>query len=126
MKCKAFTLIELITSIAIMSMVILFSMQFLQHTSQHIKKSHTHQTNKLEFLSTKAFIQKNISMSKKVFVQNNQLLLDKNRLYFQSHNLYFNKHLLLKNVASFSIEKKENLHISICTKTICQEMSFKS
>lgn len=125
MKKNSFTLIELITSITILSIVIIFSMLFFKQNLQQSKDKTKLEIEKLDFLATKVFIQNKLKQSSKVLVKNNQLVLDSNTIYYHQNKLLVNKAILLQDIKSFTVKKKKYVIMNICTNKICQEFILK-
>lgn len=125
MKIKAFSILELIISISIMSIILTYSIIVLNKNIQINKKEHERELKKLDILSFKIFLIKKIEVSKNIKVFNNKLLLGKNLLYLNKRNIYFNKNILIKNITTFSVKKDAYLRVNLCSKTICQKIVLK-
>lgn len=124
MKTKAFTLLELIISISIMSILITYSMIFYNKNIQINNSTLNREIQKLDLLSFKIFIQKKIDSSKSIKVFNNELFFDKEKLFLKNKNIYFDKNILLQDINSFNIKRNNLLMINLCTNKICQDLTF--
>lgn len=106
---KSFSLIELITSIFIISLISIYAMIFYKESFSIHKNSFEKEKIKLEFLNTKLFLEK-----RKEF----------HKLSFQDNNLYFDNSLLLKNLSKYKFYENSNyVQIDICIEnSLCQEI----
>ncbi len=124
MKIKAFSLLELIVSITIMSILMTFLIIFFNKNLELNKNNLLKELEKIDILSFNIYIIKKIEYSKQINISNNKILLDKNQIYLEERTLYFNKTILLQNVNSFIIKKNATLKIDICLEKICQKLVF--
>lgn len=124
MKTKAFSLLELIISISIMSILITYSMIFYNKNVQINTNTLNIEIQKLDLLSFKIFVQKKIYKANNIKVLNNEVFLDEEKLFLKKKYIYFNKSILLKDVEIFNIKKDDLLMINLCTNKICQNLVF--
>lgn len=87
---NSFTLLEILLTIVISSVVIIYSLNFTKNLYLENEQSKNIEILKLDMMSTKIFLQK----------QNNI----KSRLSFQNGNLFFDDSILLKDVKKFDIQ----------------------
>ena len=109
---NSFTLFEIILTLIISSIVIIYSSFFIKELYTQNQNSLNTQTNKLDLLSTKIFLQKHKNEMEK--------------LKYENQNLYFDSFLLLENVKEFSINNVNNttkIYINI-NNSIKQEWKF--
>ena len=109
---NSFTLFEIILTLIISSIVIIYSSFFIKELYTQNQNSLNTQTNKLDLLSTKIFLQKHKNEIEK--------------LKYENQNLYFDNFLLLENVKEFNINNVNNtinIYISI-NNSIKQEWKF--
>ena len=106
---KSFSLIELISSIFIMSLISIYAMLFYKESFALNQQHFENEKIKLEFLTTKLFLEKRKEFEK---------------LSFQNNNLYFENALLLKNITKYNfIENNTYVEFNICIKeSLCQEI----
>lgn len=124
MKYKSFSLFEVLLSICILSIVIIYSISFFKQNILFYKKNFNLEIQKLDILSFKVFISKQLENKKIIAVSSNKLILDEKSIFLKNSTLYYNDSILLKNITSFKIQKSKLLKINICNKTICDEMIF--
>lgn len=97
---KAFSSFEVIISIVISSIVVVYSMLYIKNSYTFNKNSKQIEIYKLDLLSTKAFLQKHENI--------------KNKLLYKNQSLYFENSVLLENIKEFNIKEHLNyLEISI-------------
>ncbi len=97
---NSFSLLEIILSLIISSIVIIYSTLFAKELFFENKTNQNLEIQKIDLLSTKIFFEKHL----------NQI----DEFSFSNQNLYFQNHLLLKNIKEFSLIKIENrINISI-------------
>lgn len=106
---KSFTLIELITSIFIMSLILIYTMTFYKESFSINEKNYEIEKIKLDFLNTKLFLEKRKNFHK-------LLLIDE--------NLFYDNSLLLKDVTKYTNYEKNNyMQMNICIKNkLCQDI----
>ncbi len=111
---KSFTLFELIIVILISSIVIVLTSKLTTQIYQHQVFSEEKQIEKLDMLSTKLFIEKNIQ---------NAL----SKLSYKKNTLFFGTNILLEKVTKFSMNNDSNyLYINIeLNHSIYQKWIFK-
>lgn len=95
---NSFSLLEIILSLIISSIVIIYSMLFTKELFFTNKNNQNIEIAKIDILSTRIFIEKH----------KNELDL----ISYKNENLYFKDSLLLENVKSFTL-KKNNQNIKI-------------
>lgn len=100
-------------------------MLFFKQNIDLTKNKSSLEIEKLDFLSTRVFIEKKLKNSSKVSITNDNLTIDTDKIYQSENRLFFNQAILLNNVQSFKIKKNKNILINICTKIICQEIIIK-
>lgn len=88
---NSFSLLEIIITLIISSIVIIYSTLFTKELSLENRYNQELEIDKINFLGTKVFIEKN-----KYNISN---------LQFSNNNLYFENNLLLKDVKEFNIMK---------------------
>ncbi|MFX4212527.1 hypothetical protein ACOL2Y_08960 [Aliarcobacter butzleri] len=88
---NSFSLLEIIITLIISSIVIIYSTLFTKELSFENRYNQELEIDKINFLATKVFIEKN-----KYNISN---------LQFSNGNLYFENNLLLKDVKEFNITK---------------------
>lgn len=91
---NSFTILELIVTLIISSVVIIFSTIFLKNSYLENSESLKLEEAKIKMLSTKIFLEKNID--------------DISELYFNNKKLYFKNSILLDNIEEFNIQKTQN------------------
>lgn len=91
---NSFSLFEMILTLILSSIVVIYSTIFLKELHSENKNSIQIEIDKIDFLSTKIFIEKNKGEIDKISFSNN--------------NLYFDGHLLLKDVKEFNLIKTSN------------------
>lgn len=91
---NSFSLLEIIISILISSVVIVYSMFYIKEISIKNHKTQEEELRKINLLATKIFLQKNKKEIDKV--------------QFYNNNLYFDSALLLDGVNSFEMSKNED------------------
>lgn len=97
---NSFTLLEILLTIVISSVVIIYSLNFTKNLYLENEQSKNIEILKLDMMSTKIFLRK----------QNNI----KNRLHFQNETLFFDNSILLKDVKKFDIQNiNEKIEIKI-------------
>jgi len=89
---NSFSLLEIILTIIISSIVIVYSMLFIKESYFENENSRSIEIHKLELLNTKAYLQKQKDIYKK--------------LTYKNKILYFEDAVLLKKVEEFKIENK--------------------
>jgi hypothetical protein len=108
-KRRAMILFELLISIIILSVVVLYSIKFSFNIYKQNSKNLNLNIGKMDLESTKLFLQEN----------------DFDYLSYSGTNLIYNNRLLLNNVTKFEYLKNNNLiFIDICIKRkyeICKE-----
>lgn len=106
---KAFSLLELIVSISIISIITIFSMKFYKETHSLYDNKFKQEKAKIQFLTTKLFLENNKHLEK---------------LSFNNDTIYYDNNVLLKKVTKFeSLDFEKYSSFSICIETIlCQEM----
>lgn len=124
MKYKSFSLFEVLLSICILSIVIIYSISFFKQNILFYKKNFNLEIQKLDILSFKVFISKELENKKIIAISSNKLILDEKSIFLKNSILYYNDSILLENITSFKIQKSNLLKINICNKTICDEMIF--
>ncbi|GGD33077.1 hypothetical protein GCM10012288_03800 [Malaciobacter pacificus] len=109
---NSFTLFEIILSIIISSLVIIYSLAYSKELLETNKKAYELEVKKTNLLSTKVFLQKH----KK----------DISKLSYKNSNLYFDNNLLLENIKNFNLNIVDNIiFIEInLDNTIKQKWSF--
>lgn len=109
---NSFTLFEIILSLIISSMIIIYSSLFIKELyEENIISSEIH-IKQIDLLSTKIFLQKN----KKYL----------NELKFENNNLYFRNSLLLEKVTNFEmsiLNRKVRIFINL-DDNIIEEWTF--
>lgn len=93
---NSFSSLELIASIIISSIVIVYSMLFIKESMFLNTNNQQIETLKLDLLSTKAFLQKHQDL--------------KSKLKLENRILYFENSILLKDVYDFTIQKKSTYY----------------
>ncbi|WP_198305354.1 hypothetical protein [Arcobacter vandammei] len=88
---NSFSLFELILSLIISSVIIIFSSKYLKEIFIENKNIQTNEKTKIDLRSTKIFIEKNIK--------------DIDKLSFSNTILYFDNEILLTKVEDFQISK---------------------
>ena len=110
---NSFSLLELIATVFISSIVIIYSITFVKEL--HFLNFQKQQTEieKLELLSTKLYLEKRKNIQ--------------NRLTYKNKNLYFDNNLLLENVTKFNlVNDSKNIRINLTlADKISQSWSFK-
>uniref|UniRef100_UPI0040474665 hypothetical protein n=1 Tax=Aliarcobacter sp. TaxID=2321116 RepID=UPI0040474665 len=104
---NSFSLLEIILTLIISSIVIIYSSLFTKELYFQNKNNQNIEIAKIDMLSTKIFLDKN----KK----------DIDKIDYKNENLYFKNSLLLENVKEFKINKdtdKINIHINFDNKII--------
>lgn len=91
---SSFSLLEIIITLIISSIVIIYSTLFTKELSLENRYNQQLQINKINFLATKVFIEKNKQ--------------DISKIKFSNNNLYFENNLLLKDVKDFSLNQSQN------------------
>ena len=109
---NSFSLFEIILTLFISTLVIVYSSIFLKELYFENKSSQDIQIKKIDLLSTKIFLEKH---------KNNL-----QSLRYENSNLYFENSLLLENIKKFEIKIKDNIvNIKInIDNTIVQKWSF--
>lgn len=92
---NSFSLFEIILTLVISSIVIIYSSLFLKELYFENKSSQDIQIKKIDLLSTKIFLEKH-----KNNLQN---------LKYENNNLYFENRLLLENIKKFEININDNI-----------------
>jgi len=108
---KSITLIEIIFSIVLLSIVLISSADIILHLNKKNNEDQELLVQKIDFESTRLFLQKNKNLDKLTFLNN---------------TLYYKNDILLKNVYTFS---RNNNIISLCIKNKiknCQEIIIKN
>lgn len=113
MNKKAFSLLELIFVVFISSIVLIYTFKFSKEFYETSIENEKIAILKIDINSTKIFIEKNLSMYKK--------------LKYKENRLFFDNHILLENVTFFEIKKVQNiLEIKITiSNTISQVWKYK-
>ena len=108
---KAFTLIELIVSIFLISIISIYGMLFYKNTYLSFENEFEKEKLKLQFINTKLFLEKNKALE---------------NLSLKDSKLYYNNHLLLKNVTNYSLIKDiKNTTISFCIEEkLCKKIKI--
>lgn len=104
---NSFSLLEIILTLIISSIVIIYSSLFTKELYFQNKNNQNIEIAKIDMLSTKIFLDKN----KK----------DIDKIDYKNENLYFKNSLLLENVKEFKINKdtdKINIYINFDNKII--------
>lgn len=97
---SSFSLFEVILSLLISSIVVIYSMFYAKELFFENKNAQDIENSKLKLLSTKLFLQKHKSQISK--------------LKFEDENLYFDEALLLEDIKNFGLEKNnEFIYITI-------------
>ena len=91
---NSFTILELIVTLIISSVVIIFSTIFLKNSYLENSESLKLEEAKIKMLSTKIFLEKNID--------------EISELYYNNKKLYFTNSILLDNIEEFNIQKTPN------------------
>ena len=91
---NSFSLLEVILTLIISSIVIIYSTLFTKELFFENRISQQLEIQKIDLLSTKIFFEKHL----------NEL----NEFSFSNENLYFKNSLLLENVKEFSLNKSTN------------------
>ena len=106
---KAFSLIEIITSIFVMAIITTYSMLFYVDIFSTNKNNFDNELYKLKIFNTKLFLEKNKNLE---------------NLKYQNNTLYFKDSPLLKDLSSYSINQNEKYYeLNLCIKNkICQNM----
>ena len=102
---NSFSSLELIASIIISSIVIVYSMLFIKESMFSNTNNQEIEIVKLDLLSTKVFLQKHNNLESK--------------LKFENKTLYFENSILLKDVYNFEIIKQKKyyeIHINLKNK----------
>jgi hypothetical protein len=109
---NSFTLFEIILSIIISSLVIIYSLAYSKELLETNKKAYELEVKKTNLLSTKVFLQKH-----KKYIS---------KLSYKNSNLYFDNNLLLENIKDFNLNIVDNIiFIEInLDNTIKQKWSF--
>lgn len=92
---NSFSLFEIILTLVISSIVIIYSSLFLKELYFENKSSQDIQIKKIDLLSTKIFLERH-----KNNLQN---------LKYENNNLYFENRLLLENIKKFEININDNI-----------------
>lgn len=92
---NSFSTFEIILVIIISSIVTIYSMLFIKELYSTNKNLQEIEINKLDMLSTKAFLQKQKDIDKKLKLINT--------------TLYFEENILLKNIKNFNLKKEKNI-----------------
>lgn len=88
---NSFSLLEIILTLIISSIVIIYSTLYTKELILENKQTQQLEIDKIDFLATKIFIEKNKNNIEKLSYSNN--------------NLYFENSLLLKDVKEFNLNK---------------------
>ena len=109
---NSFSLFEIILTLIISSIVIIYSTIFTKELILQNKQTQQIEIDKINFLATKIFLEKH----------KNEL----NKFSFENNNLYFENNLLLKDVKEFTLNKNlEKISIYINLKNnIIQKWEF--
>lgn len=91
---SSFSIFELIISLIVSSVIIIYSAKYLKEIYLENKNVQNIEVLKVDLNSTKIFLQRNIDKIDKIS--------------FSTNNLYFDNNLLLSNVKDFQISKKDN------------------
>lgn len=91
---NSFTLFEVILSLTISSIVIIYSMNYTKELFFSNKTIQKTELEKINLMNTKIFLQKHKNELEKV--------------EFQDEKLYFDKSLLLENVKEFELKKVDS------------------
>ena len=91
---NSFSLLEIILTLIISSIVIIYSTLFTKELFFSNKNNQNIEIAKIDILSTKIFFEKHL----------NEL----NEFSFSNNNLYFKNSLLLENVKEFTLNKSSN------------------
>lgn len=91
---NSFTLLEILLTIAISSIIIIYSLNFSKNLYFNNQLSKNIEILKLDLMATKIFLQKQSDIE--------------NRLIFKNENLFFDNELLLKDVKKFDIQNSNN------------------
>ena len=106
---SAFSLIEVILSIMLISIITIYSMLFYKDIFDMNRTLFNEEKAKLELFNTKLFLEKNKNLEK---------------LKFEDNSLFYDESLLLKNISTYTFNQNQKYYeIKICIKKIvCQEM----
>lgn len=91
---NSFSLLEVILTLIISSIVIIYSTLFLKELFFENKINQQLEIQKIDLLSTKIFFEKHLN--------------EINEFSFSNNNLYFKNSLLLENVKEFTLNKSTN------------------
>ena len=91
---NSFSLLEIILTLIISSIVIIYSTLFTKELFFENKINQQLEIQKIDLLSTKVFFEKHLN--------------EINDFTFSNNNLYFKNSLLLENVKSFTLNKSSN------------------
>ena len=91
---NSFSLLEIILTLIISSVVIIYSTFFAKELFFENKTNQKIEIQKIDLLSTKIFFEKHLNQIDEFYVSN--------------QNLYFQNNLLLENIKEFSLAKIEN------------------
>ena len=91
---NSFSLLEIILTLIISSIVIIYSTLFTKELFFENKINQQLEIQKIDLLSTKVFFEKHLN--------------EINEFSFSNNNLYFKNSLLLENVKSFTLNKSSN------------------
>lgn len=109
---NSFSLLELILTIIISSIITIYSFSFIKELFSTNRELQSIELYKLDLLSTKIFLKKNIN--------------DLNKLKYLNETLFFNDNILLEKVKLFEIKqknKKYQIKINLADK-ITQRWEF--
>jgi len=104
---NSFSLLEMILTLIISSIVIIYSTLYTKELILENKQNQQLQIDKIDFLATKIFIEKNKNRIEK--------------LSYSNYNLYFDDSLLLKEVKEFDLNihsKNITIYINLKDKII--------
>ncbi|ADG92487.1 conserved hypothetical protein [Arcobacter nitrofigilis DSM 7299] len=106
---KAFSLIELIVCIFIVSLICIYSIYFYKEIFVKNEQTFQDEKTKLELLNFKLFLEKNLGFDK---------------LSYKNRNLYYDNSLLLKDVNKYTLTTNSKYaSINICLENrVCQEV----
>ncbi|RXJ81791.1 type II secretion system protein [Arcobacter sp. F2176] len=106
---KAFSLIELIVCIFIVSLISIYSIYFYKEIFVKNEQTFQEEKTKLELLNFKLFLEKNLGFDK---------------LTYKNRNLYYENSLLLKDVNKYNLTvNNKYASIDICLENrVCKEV----